>query len=69
MKNFDDEFRYSVVYKGYLFDGDNVDGYNTYGTDSWDDAISLYYRYHSDGMDIYIRHNEYGVTFEDGEWS
>ena len=56
--------RYTVMYKGFLFEGDS-DGYNKHNFDRWEDAYTIYQAY----PDIVsIRDNEYGVTLEDGEW-
>lgn len=64
-----DEFeqieRYTVWYKGHLFEGD-TDGYNEHGYDKFEDAIALYHAY---GDMIHIKDNEYGVSFDYGEWS
>ena len=57
--------RYTVWYEGYLFDGD-TDGYNEHGYDKFEDAITLYDAY---GDMIHIKDNEYGVSFDYGEWS
>lgn len=57
--------RYTVWYEGHLFEGDS-DGYNEHGYDSWEDAIALYYAY---GDMIHIRDNEYGCSFDYGEWN
>ena len=57
--------RYTVWYLGYLFDGDTI-GYNEHGYDKFEDAIALYHTY---GDMIHITDNEYGVTFDYGEWS
>ena len=57
--------KYTIWYKGYLFDGD-TDGYNEHDCDKWEDAISLYHFY---GDIIHIKDNEYGVNFDNGEWS
>ena len=59
--------RYTVCYKGHIFDGD-TDGYNTFKTDSWDDAIRFYNTY-GNNTEVYIKDNEYDVTFSDGDWS
>ena len=56
--------RYTVTYEGYLFDGDS-NGINRHDYDRFEDAIQLYYTY---GDMIHIKDNEYGVTFEYGEW-
>lgn len=57
--------RYTVWYEGFLFEGD-TDGFNEHNYDSFDDAMSLYHAY---GDMIHIRDNEYGVSFDYGEWS
>lgn len=57
--------RYTVWYEGHLFDGDK-DGYNEHNYDSFEDAIELYNFY---GDMIHIRDNEYGVSFDYGEWN
>lgn len=57
--------RYDVLYEGYLFEGDNVEGLNVHGFDRWEDAIDLYNVY---GDMIEIRDNEYGVIFSHDEW-
>ena len=57
--------RYTVWYKGCLFQGD-TDGYNAHGYDKFEDAIALYHAY---GEMIHIKDNEYGVSFDYGEWS
>ena len=57
--------RYTVCYKGHLFEGD-TDGYNYHGYDRWEDAIALYHAY---GDMIQIKDNEYDVTFANGDWS
>lgn len=57
--------RYTVWYEGYIFEGD-TDGFNEHNYDRWEDAISLYNAY---GDMIHIRDNEYGVSFDYGEWS
>ena len=57
--------RYTVIYEGRLFD-DDTDGLNRHGYDSWEDAVALYYTY---GDMIRIKDNEYGLTFEYGDWN
>ena len=59
--------KYSVCYKGHIFKGD-TDGYNTFNTDKWEDAIGFYNTYAND-MEVFIKDNEYDVTFADGDWS
>lgn len=66
--NFYKKPRYTLIYKGYIFDGDNVNGWNSHDYDDWDEVISVYNTYKNDGIDMYIDHNEYGVTFHNGEW-
>lgn len=62
---YEQKAKYTVWYEGYLFDGD-TDGYNEHDIDNWEDANALYDAY---GDMIHIRDNEYGVTFEYGEWN
>ena len=57
--------RYTVWYEGYLFDGD-TDGYNEHGYDRFEDAIALYHAY---GDMIHIEDNEYGLSFDYGDWN
>ena len=57
--------KYTVWYEGALFEGD-TDGFNEHGYDIWEEAIALYYTY---GDMIHIKDNEYGCTFEYGEWN
>lgn len=56
---------YTLCYEGFLFDGD-TDGWNAHEYDRWEDAVSIlnsYKHYVEEGqMDMYIKHNEYGVT-------
>lgn len=56
--------RYSVVYKGALF-VDDEDGWNKHGVDNLEDAMHIYHAYNGE---IYIRDNQYGCIFENGEW-
>lgn len=62
---YEQKAKYTVWYEGYLFDGD-TDGYNEHDIDNWKDAIAIYHAY---GDMIHIRDNEYGVTFDYGDWS
>ena len=62
---YEQKAKYTVWYEGYLFEGDS-DGINEYDTDSWEKAIALYYAY---GNMIHIKDNEYGVSFDNGEWN
>lgn len=62
---YEQKAKYTVWYEGYLFDGD-TDGYNEHDYDNWEDANALYDAY---GDMIHIRDNEYGVTFEYGNWN
>lgn len=59
------EKRYTVWYEGALFEYD-TDSFNAHGYDTWEEAIALYYLY---GDMIHITDNEYGCTFEFGEWN
>ena len=59
--------RYTVRYKGNIFQGD-TDGWNSFNTDRWEDAIEVYHTY-GDATEVSIKDNEYGVVFEDGDWS
>ena len=56
--------RYTVSYEGYLFFGDN-DGLNFHDYDRWDEVQSLMNAY---GDIITVHDNEYGVTWQNGEW-
>ena len=56
--------RYTVSYEGYLFYGDS-DGLNSHDYDKWDDVASLIGAY---GDIITVKDNEYGVTWQNGEW-
>jgi hypothetical protein len=59
--------RYTVRYNGNIFEGDK-DGWNSFNTDRWEDAIALYHQY-GNVIEISIKDNEYDVVFEDGEWN
>ena len=56
--------KYTVCYEGYYFVGDS-DGWNSVNYDDFDKAMELYR--HIPGA--YIKDNEYGVIFENDEWS
>lgn len=56
--------RYTVIYDGYLFYGDN-DGLNFHDYDRWDEVNGLMNAY---GDIITVKDNEYGVTWANGEW-
>lgn len=58
--------KYTVWYEGYLFDGDKENGYNEHDYDRWDDVKGLINAY---GDMIHVRDNEYGLSFDYGEWS
>ena len=58
--------KYSVCYKGALFDGD-TDSWNELRFDSWEKAKEIYNMLN--GKDVYITDNEYGCTFRDDEWN
>lgn len=62
---FEQTTRYTVWYEGHIFEGDK-DGFNEHGYDRWEDAVALYYTY---GDMIHISDNEYGVSFDYGEWN
>ena len=57
--------KYTVWYYGRLFE-DDTDGYNEHGYDKFEDAIELYHIY---GDIIHIKDNEYGLSFDYGEWN
>lgn len=59
--------RYTVSYKGPLFEGDPEDpeAWNSFGTDSWDE-ITIYMTFYPE--QVYIDDNEYDVAWHDGEW-
>lgn len=56
--------RYTIFYEGYLFYGDS-DGLNHHDYDNWREVSSLLNAY---GDIITVKDNEYGVTWENGEW-
>ena len=56
--------RYTVIYEGYLFYGDN-DGLNFHDFDRWSDVQELINAY---GDMIEVRDNEYDVHWKNGEW-
>ena len=58
--------KYSVRYKGHIFE-DDIDGWNTFSTDKWEEAIEFYNAY-KNSIDVSIKDNEYDVVFEDGDW-
>lgn len=62
---------YTLIYKGYLFEGDNPFGYNFHDYADWGEIISIYDFYVDayPDLEMAIRHNEYGVTLQNGEWS
>ena len=62
---YEQKAKYTVWYNGFLFEGD-TDEYNEHDFDNWDYAITLYRIY---GDIIHIRDNEYGVSFDYGEWN
>lgn len=57
--------RYTVSYEGYIFAGDNEDGWNSHDFDKWEDIQKLI---NNCGDKITVKDNYYGVTWEDGEW-
>lgn len=60
--------RYTLIYKGYLFEGDNAFGWNFHDYADWGEVAAIYnfYGVYSD-LSMEIRDNEYGVNFN-GEW-
>jgi hypothetical protein len=61
--------KYTVCYKGFLFEGDDEKRWNSRNCDKWEDAKSIYQAYADKENKMYIIDNEYGVTYQDGEWS
>lgn len=57
--------RYTVVYKGSLFYGDNDDGWNFHDYDHWEDVQNLINTY---GDIIEVVDNEYDTHWKNGEW-
>ena len=57
-------FRYTVIYDGYLFEGDST-GTNRMDTDHWEDVQGMINAY---GEWITVKDNEYDLTWEKGEW-
>ena len=55
--------KYTVQYNGHLFDGD-TDGFNSHNYDRFEDAMRVYNMY----PNVIIHDNEYGVTYENGDW-
>lgn len=64
IEEFEQVEKYTVCYKGYIFDGD-TDGYNRHNFDSFEKAMEIYNNY----PDVSIRDNEYGLVFEYGDWN
>lgn len=60
--------KYTVCYKGCLFDGDQADKWNSVDTDSWTEA-KLIYNMIQNQNEVYITDNEYSVTFSHDEWN
>lgn len=56
--------RYTVIYEGFLFEGDS-DGLNFHDYDFWWDVQGLIYAY---GDIITIKDNAYGLTWQNHEW-
>lgn len=61
------EYRFSLCYFGYIFDGDSND-YNEHGYDRWSDVIEIYKAYHDSVPGMEIHDNKYSVTFANDEW-
>lgn len=59
-------YKYTVWYKGYIFVDDKEDDFNEHGYDRWDDVQELIDAY---GDMIHVIDNEYCVSFDNGEWS
>ena len=57
--------RYTVSYEGYLFVGDNEEGFNYHDYDRWEDVQGLMISYPDI---IRVHDNEYGVDWKEGEW-
>lgn len=57
--------RYTVMYEGYLFEGDKADGLNMHDYDNWDEVESLINAY---GDVIEVLDHWYGVHWYKGEW-
>ena len=57
--------KYSVRYKGFLFEGDSED-WNEHRYDKWEDAKAIYDAYPDM---VSIKDNEYGIIFENGDWN
>ena len=64
LDNFDNSKRYSIIYEGYLFEGDSK-GMNRHDFERFDDALEIYHHY---GDIIQIDDNYYGVSLIGGEW-
>lgn len=59
------EPRYTIMYEGYLFDGDTT-GLNVHDMDSWSDVQGVIDAY---GEIVEVQDNEYGVTWSHGSWT
>lgn len=58
---------YTLVYKGYLFEGDNPFGWNFHDYRNWNEVVSIFNFYSVyDDLEMEII-NEYGIHFN-GEW-
>lgn len=57
--------RYTVIYEGYLFVGDKMNGFNRHDYDRWEDVQWLMAAY---GDIITVDDNEYGISWTKGEW-
>lgn len=60
--------KYTITYKGFIFEGDEENGWNSRETNDWAYAISIYDNYADEENEMYITDNEYGVTFSNGVW-
>lgn len=59
--------RFSVTYYGEIFSGDE-DSYNTFKTESYNEAMELYNFVSQYDENAWLDDNYYGVTFSHGEW-
>lgn len=54
---------YTIIYEGYLFDGD-TEGFNKHDYNSWDEVKSILENYPS----VTVRNNVWGIYLVNGEW-
>lgn len=61
--------RYTVFYEGYLYYGDS-EGLNSFESDSWQEVAEFLNAYGDNKeLDVYVKDNEYQVSWYRGEWS